>query len=660
MGTRPLPTGLYRPEFEKDACGFGLMAQMDDRASHWLVETAIHALARLTHRGAVAADGKTGDGCGLLLKMPLTFLRRAATESGFALPERFAVGVVFLNRDTVLAEQARQVLQDELRARDLDVVGWRITPTDVSACGEEALQSMPGFAQVFVSAPHALDDDEFERRLFVARRSTERRIEPHDEQFYVSSLSMRLIVYKGLVTSTNLPVFYPDLTDPELQSSLCIFHQRFSTNTWPEWRLAQPFRFLAHNGEINTIRGNRNWANARSFKFATPLLPNLEELQPLVSTTGSDSCALDNMLDVLVAGGMDIFRAMRLLIPPAWQNVDTMDADLKAFYEYHRMHMEPWDGPAGIVLTDGRYAACVMDRNGLRPARYVITKDRHITLASEVGVYDYAPASVEIKGRLKPGEMLAADTLNGELLLPSDIDIRLKSRNPYRKWLKARKRKLKATLEQEPLTRCPLYPPQIAVYQKLFLVSFEERDQVLRALAESGQEGVGSMGDDTPIAVLSTQERPLYDCFRQQFAQVTNPPIDPLREQIVMSLETSFAGENNPFEEQESHVTRLVASSPVLSEGKFRALIEFDGPDFQHERIDLNYPVSVDLPAAIEDICERAVKAVQSGKLVLVLSDRRIDRNTLPVHALLATGAVHQRLSRAGLRCNANIVSTLR
>jgi glutamate synthase (NADPH/NADH) large chain len=647
---------LYSPAFDKDGCGFGLIAQMDDQPSHWLVHTAMQSLARLTHRGAIATDGKTGDGCGLLLKKPHTFLARIAGEQGFKLAELYAVGMVFLAQDESRAHRARKCLATELTDQGLEVCGWRAVPTDVSACGAEALKAVPHIEQVFVNAPGTMGEGAFERKLYVARRRAEKRLEPDDEDFYVPSLSSRVIAYKGLVMPDKLPVFYEDLRHDDLSASLAVFHQRFSTNTWPQWRLSQPFRFLAHNGEINTIQGNRNWAVARSYKFATSLIPDMDDVRPLVSMSGSDSQTLDNMLEALLAGGMDVFRAMRLLIPPAWQNVDTMDADLKAFYEYHRMHMEPWDGPAGIVLTDGRYAACVMDRNGLRPARYVITADRHITLASEIGVYDYAPVDVEVKGRLRPGEMLAADTATGELLLPSDIDARLKARQPYRKWIKARKRQLKATLENEPLASSPMPRRDLQVYEKLFQVTFEERDQVLRVLAEGGQEAVGSMGDDTPLPVLSRRPRALYDTFRQQFAQVTNPPIDPLREQIVMSLEVSFAGESNPFEEKEGFVTRLVASSPVLSEGKLTGLLEMEESAFRHECIDLCYAADVSLREAIEDICERAVAAVHAGKLILVLSDRGIARDKLPVHALLATGAVHHRLIREGVRCNANIV----
>mgnify|MGYP000663411029 CR=1 FL=1 len=445
MNRQPEENGLYRSQFEKDNCGFGLIAHMDNKPSHWVVQTSIEALARLTHRGAVAADGKSGDGCGLLLRKPDGFLRAAAADLGYKLADIYAVGMVFMSQDTVLADSARKQLESEISKEGLEVAGWRVVPTDPSACGEESLASMPQIEQIFVNAPAAMSEQDFERHLYIARRRTEKAIETNDPAFYIPTLSSRVISFKGLVLPENLPVFYKDLNDQSLESSTAVFHQRFSTNTWPQWRLAQPFRYLAHNGEINTVQGNRFWSLARGHKFDSPLLP-MDDIRPLVSLSGSDSNSMDNMLEALLAGGMDIFRAMRLIVPPAWQNIENMDPDLRAFYEYSSMHMEPWDGPAGIVMTDGRYAACTLDRNGLRPARYVITKDRHITLASEIGVYDYAPEDVVAKGRLKPGQMLAADTETGELLLPEDVDNMLKSRQPYKEWMSSNVRRLESNL----------------------------------------------------------------------------------------------------------------------------------------------------------------------------------------------------------------------
>jgi len=653
--------GLYRPEFERDSCGFGLIAHMDGEPSKRLVNTAIEALERMTHRGAVAADGKTGDGCGLLLAKPEGFLRAVAADAGFELAELFTAGMVFLDPEESRAQTARETLNAELERVGLTVAGWREVPIDPSACGETALAALPKIAQVFVNAPVDLTAEQFEAALFMAGRRSEMTLMAdnggQDEHFYICSLSNRVLSYKGLVMPAYLPIFYKDLGDDRLAAKIVVFHQRFSTNTLPQWRLAQPFRMLAHNGEINTIRGNRNWALARAAKFETPLLPGLKELDPIVNLEGSDSSTLDNMLDVLNTGGMDIFRAMRALVPPAWQNSDTVHPDLRAFYEYHSMHMEPWDGPAGIVLTDGRYAACALDRNGLRPARYVITKDRVITLASEIGVYDYAPEDVVAKGRLRPGQMLAADTETGELLLPEDIDSDLQGRQPWKRWLRDEGLHLESQLAGDRYEIEPIAEDEFAAYEKMFLVSFEERDQVIRVAAEAGQEAVGSMGDDTPFPVLSKRDRSLYDSFRQQFAQVTNPPIDPLREQIVMSLETKLGRQHNLFDARQEFAKRIIIDSPVLSTGKFLQLKELDDAEYQAVEIDLNYDPKVnDLRGAVEHIAELATSAVASGKTIVILSDREIAPGKLPVHALLATGAVHHRLVALGLRCDANLI----
>ncbi len=612
------------------------------------------SLACLTHRGAVAADGKSGDGCGLLLKMPDAFLRRVAAEQGIELGARFAVGMLFLSPDASQAEVARQVLREECAREGFAVRGFRVVPTDVQALGREARQTLPRIEQIFVDNPET-DAGLADAKLYLVHRRCEKRLLDTDPDFYVATLSTRLLSYKGLVMPAYLPVFYPDLKADDFASSICLFHQRFSTNTWPQWRLAQPFRYLAHNGEINTIQGNRSWALARSYTLSSPRI-DLSDVRPLVSQSGSDSMALDNMLEALIAGGADYFRAARLLIPPAWQNIPNMDPDLRAFYEFHAMHMEPWDGPAGIVFTDGRYASCLMDRNGLRPARWVVTRDRHITIASETGVHGYAPSDVVAKGRLRPGELLSVDTETGALLLPADIDARLAQRKPYRMWLDAHTKHL----EGVPGATVPSSPGDawdLAVYQKLFQVTFEERDQVIRVLAEDGQEATGSMGDDTPMAVLSTGVRQLYDYFRQQFAQVTNPPIDPLREAIVMSLNTSFGPERNLFEETAEHAARLEVHSPVLSRCKFATLCTQNDPQYRLVRLSLQYdPRTGTLAQAVRQVAAQAVTAVRDGHVIVLLSDRDISKDRLPVHALFAVGAVHHALVAAGLRCNANIV----
>jgi len=652
--TEQTTKSLYNPEFERDSCGFGLIANLDDMPSHWVVQTAIEALARLTHRGAVAADGKTGDGCGLLIKFPAAFLRVVGEEQGFTLSERFAAGTVFLSQDDGAASAARRVIDQAIEEIGLVVAGWREVPIDASVCGEQALITLPKIEQVFVNAPDGMPRGRFNRRLFLARRRAENRVA--DPETYIASLSSVTISYKGMIMPSSLPVFYPDLRDPRLESSVCLFHQRFSTNTLPEWRLAQPFRFLAHNGEINTINGNRNWAQARAKNFISDKLDDISDLNPIISLTGSDSSSLDNMLEVLRAGGMDVVQAMRILMPPAWQTVDNIDPDVRAFYEFYDCQLEPWDGPAGIVLTDGRYAVCCLDRNGLRPARYVITKDRHITIASEVGVYDYDEADVVSKGRLGPGEMLAVDLVNATLLDNDDIHDILKTRAPYKKWLKQGVRYLDSQLVDTETAAEPMDPDTLATYQKMFNLSREELSEVVAVLANTEMEAVGSMGDDTPMAVLSKKVRSPFDYFRQQFAQVTNPPIDPLRERIVMSLQTNVGRESSLFDIGPQHAEQVLINSPVLSQAKLRQLL---GPTMfadNHVFIDLNVDENVSLSAALEQICEQAEQAVNNGKFLLMLSDRYLVKGKLPVHALLATGAVHHHLVKTGQRCDANII----
>jgi len=509
---------------------------------------------------------------------------------------------------------------------------------------------------VFVNAPEGMQRGTFNRQLFLGRRSAEKHFSAIDEEAYIASLSSATISYKGMVMPDVLPKFYVDLLDPRMKSSVCLFHQRFSTNTLPEWRLAQPFRFLAHNGEINTIQGNRNWAVARKGNFRSDKLPHLEALDPIIALNGSDSSSLDNMLELMRAAGMDVLQSMRLLIPPAWQAMDTLDADVRAFYEFFDCQLEPWDGPAGIVLTDGRYAACCLDRNGLRPARYVITKDRHITIASEIGVYDYSDADVLEKGRLGPGEMLAVDLRKGLILRNDDIHDELKQRFPYKKWLKQGVRYLDSELVDLHMAAEPFDSDTLLVYQKMFNVSREELHDVISVLAKTEQEAVGSMGDDTPMPVLSRKIRSPFDYFRQQFAQVTNPPIDSLRERIVMSLQTNIGRETSLFDIGPEHANHVIMNSPVLSQKKLRQLL---GPTMYGDSyafIDLNFPTAMPLNRVLDEICAAADKAVAEGKLILLLSDRYLKKDLLPVHALLATGAVHHHLVSTGRRCAVNII----
>ncbi|UWZ97942.1 glutamate synthase large subunit [Vibrio splendidus] len=649
---------LYDPSLEKDNCGFGLIAQMEGQPSHKLVRTAISALDRMTHRGGIAADGKTGDGCGLLLQKPDSYLRIIAEENNFKLGKQYAVGMIFFSQDPIKAQSAQDIVNKELAQETLTVAGWRVVPTNTDVLGPIAKDSVPNIQQVFISAPAGWRERDIERRLYIARRRIEKQIS-EDKDFYICSLSTQVMVYKGLCMPADLPRFYLDLADLRMESAICLFHQRFSTNTQPRWPLAQPFRYLAHNGEINTIEGNRQWAKARAYKFSSPLLPDLQTAAPFVNETGSDSSSLDNMLDLFLAGGMDVFRAMRMLVPPAWQNHPDMDPDLRAFYDFNSKHMEPWDGPAGIVLSDGRYAACNLDRNGLRPARYVITKDNLITLASEVGIWNYAPDEVAEKGRVGPGELLVIDTRRGKLWQSNEIDNDLKGRHPYKEWMDKNVHKLTpfSALADDQVGKRNFDDDTLKTYQKQFAMSNEESDQVLRVLGDMGQEAVGSMGDDTPMAVLSSKERLITDYFRQKFAQVTNPPIDPLREKHVMSLATSIGQEMNVFCETDGHAYRVTFDSPVLLYSDMQQLLQLNQKHYGHAILSMHYdPAEKELEQAINDLCDRAVQEVRDGAVLVVLSDKGLEKGKLPVPAAMAVGAVQTRLADTNLRCDANIV----
>ncbi len=648
---------LYDHNVQKDNCGFGLIAHQQGETSHKLIKTAIAALDRMQHRGGIAADGKTGDGCGLLLQKPDSFFRAVAEENNWKLGRKYAVGMIFLNQDPIEAANTKKILEEELSQETLTIIGWRTVPTDISVLGEVAASNLPVIEQIFVDAPPGWRNRDLERRLYMARRRAEKRIT--DEKFYIASLSCLVTIYKGLMMPVDLPNFYLDLADIRMQSAICVFHQRFSTNTSPQWHLAQPFRYLAHNGEINTIKGNRQWSRARTHRFKSPLLPDLQDAAPFVNESGSDSSSLDNMLELFLAGGMDLYRAMRLLMPPAWQNSPLMDDDLKAFYEFNSMHMEPWDGPAGVVMTNGRHVACNLDRNGLRPARYVITRDGFITLASEVGIWDYGEDEVVEKGRVGPGEMLAIDTYTGTIFNSAAIDNELKIRHPYRDWLNKNIRRLKPFHEfEETLIGERLFnDKEISQFHKMFNYSYEEIQQIVKTLAENGQEATGSMGDDTPMAVLSSKSRSLYDYFRQQFAQVTNPPIDPLRERYVMSLGTCVGREHNVFNETSGHADRILFATPILMYTGLKQLRELDPEHYRSDTLTLNYDPDEGLEAAIMRLCDEAEDLVRyKDTVILVLSDRQIHPGLLPIPAAMAVGAVQKRLVDENLRCDSNIV----
>ncbi|MEM9302322.1 MAG: glutamate synthase large subunit, partial [Pseudomonadota bacterium] len=545
-------------------------------------------------------------------------------------------------------------LEAELAQSGWQPIARRDVPTDDAILGVHAGATRPRIVQVFLAPPAKLQDPEAERSLFVARRRYERRYGYN--QLTIVSLSQHNVCYKGLTLPANLAKFYLDLRDPEMAAAIAVFHQRFSTNTTPQWRLAQPFRLLAHNGEINTIAGNRAWAKARSSRFFSPHFHDVLDIVPDFREGESDSASLDQMLEFLVQGGLSLPLALRVLMPPAWQNVPGIDADLRAFYQYYSLNMEPWDGPAGVVITDGRLAACAADRNGLRPARYAISASGRIVLASEAGVVPIEASEIIEKGRLGPGDMLVVDTVQGRVETTREIDDALKKSSPFQSWLRERADHLEPLLRSPQLVEDPFTRDELDYLERLFELSFEERHQVLRVLAEAGKEAVGSMGDDTPLAVLSQRRRPVYDYLRQQFAQVTNPPIDPLRESIVMSLEINFGPESNVFAGAGGQASRIVSESPVLSEAKFRELEAPQALGMYSAHVRLMMLEGESLPESLDRIAGAAVARVAAGADLLILDDRPSDRGVVPVHALLGVGCVHQALARAGIRCKVNVV----
>ena len=646
--------GLDDAAFDHDSCGFGLIANSDGRASRWLVDQAFAALAKMSHRGGINADGVTGDGCGILLYRPDAWLRALAREAGIEVGMLYAAGIIFVDHDTRRADVQQCVLELCLREEGAVPAGWRDVPVIDAPCGPLGAATRPRVRQIFVDAGIGMDEAAFERSLFRARRRARTQL-AGDETFYTVSLSTATIVFKAMAAPGRLRDVFPDLQRPDLTASAATFHQRFSTNTLPNWRLAQPFRLLAHNGEINTIRANRTWMAARANKWKSPLV-DFSDLGAMVSPDGSDSQSLDNMLEVLLAGGIDLLAAMRILIPPAYGAQENIDEDIEAFYEYYALHTEPWDGPAGLVICDGRYAACTLDRNGLRPARWARSDDGHIIAASEAGLWDVPDEHIIAKGRLGPGEMLAIDLVEHRLLDATAIDRINAARAPFKRWLREGVAYLESHLIDPGLAAEPFAPDVLARYQKQFALTREERDVVLKALAEDEAEATGSMGDDTPIAVMSRQSRSLYEYFRQAFAQVTNPPIDPLRERLVMSLVTQIGQEGNVFDLSPENARQLMLTSPVLSQRKLRQVLALAEYKDRQRKFDLYYDERDGLKRALETLCREVEDAVRAGVIVVLLSDRYSSPGLLPIHALLATGAVHAHLLKAQLRSDCNIL----
>ncbi len=666
---------LADPRAERSACGTGFIAHLSGRPSHALLRDALATLTRLAHRGAVAADRKTGDGAGILTQIPHELFERELARAGLVAPPRgeLAVGVFFLPRDDPAArERAKRIIADAIGARGLELLMWRAVPIDLDALGDHARRTCPHIEQALVArGPRVAAGDDFERALYIARKEIESHARTEQIQpLYAPSFSARTIVYKGLFVSPQLAPFYSDLRDPAYKTALALFHQRYSTNTFPTWERAQPFRFLCHNGEINTLQGNIAWMRAREPYLRSPLWgEEIKSLLPILDTDGSDSAMLDNALELLALSGRDTAHAMMMLVPEAWENVPDFPPAWKSFYHYHSTLTEPWDGPAALAFSDGRTVGMALDRNGLRPARYVVTDDGFVVAASEIGAYEADAARIVEKGKLGPGQMIAADVSRGKLWHNDEIKDYYATRQPYQQWLDQALRTPSAEGQTSPPPPCPSAPS--LAQQAAFGYTEEELVVVLRPMAEEGAEPVASMGDDIPHAVLSQFERPLYHFFKQRFAEVTNPPIDSLREQLVMSMRVLLGARGNILEGSSAHARLLEIPSPFLTDAQLahlRALAEFP-----HALLDATFAVShleqspktdrsapsrgAALKDALDNLCGQAERAVDAGKVILILSDRAISAMRAPIPMLLAVSAVHHHLLRVGKRWKTSLLA---
>ncbi|WP_035715630.1 glutamate synthase large subunit [Azorhizobium doebereinerae] len=665
---RPEAFGLFDPAQEKDSCGVGFIADIKGRKSHKIIQDGIQILLNLEHRGAVGADPRAGDGAGMLVQIPHRFFAKEAEKLGFTLPEpgHYAVGHIFMPRDAEGREIVRAAFERVVAEEGLVLLGWRHVPTDNSSLGESVLPTEPNHEQIFVGRGESQgDEDYFERRLFVLRKVISNVIydakDPRTAGYYPVSLSCRTLVYKGMFLADQLGAYYPDLHDPDFESALALVHQRFSTNTFPAWPLAHPYRMVAHNGEINTLRGNVNWMAARQASVDSELFgADISKLWPISYEGQSDTACFDNALEFLTQGGYGLAHAAMMLVPEAWAGNPLMDEERRAFYEYHAALMEPWDGPAAIVATDGRQIVATLDRNGLRPARYLVTSDDTIVLASEAGVLTVPEEKIVTKWRLQPGKMLLVDLKEGRLVPDEEIKTELARANPYKDWLKHTQlvlEDLRPVEAREVRTDVSLLDRQQA-----FGYTQEDVKLLMAPMAITGQEAVGSMGTDTPIPVLSDKSKLLYNYFQQNFAQVTNPPIDPIREEMVMSLVSFIGPRPNIFDlEGTARRKRLEVRQPILTNEDLEKIrsIGFMEERFDTRTLDITYPSdkgAAGLEGALERLCERADAAVHGGYNIIILSDRMVGPDRIPIPALLATAAVHHHLIRKGLRTSVGLV----
>ncbi len=645
----------------KDNCGFGLVANIKNKPSRKVLDDAITALERMMHRGAVAADGKTGDGSGLLLSMPTQFIKKEAQKHGVELPNQFAVASVFTKDIKHL-----DILEDMCQRNDLKVIFRRDVPVDTNALGEQAIASLPHIVQMVITPNSIMATKRFDALLYLSRKETEHQL-VDERDFYIASMSSKVLSYKGLVMPTHIKEFYKDLQDEDFKISFSLFHQRFSTNTLPEWRLAQPFRAVAHNGEINSVEGNRINVEIKSESITSEVFTQEEiaRLLPILQPGSSDSASADNFFEFLIVNGMDFFKAVRAVIPCAWQNAPHMDPELRAFYEYHSTVFEAWDGPAAFSVTDGRYIGCVLDRNGLRPSKYIVTKDDNLLIASEYGVVDIPEDQIKERGRLQSGEMIGLDLKYGKLLKSDEIDDYLKSSNPYMKWLNEHMIYLQEHVEEQYSEAEAMDDDVLISKQKYFNITEEVIEQVIEPMINDGKEAVGSMGDDTPLAAFSDKQRNFTDFFKQKFAQVTNPPIDPIREKVVMSLNTGFGEVHNILDEIPSHAHRLKSISPIITYEKLEVLKSFGDekspsyqPFYKNGTFYTAYDTDQKLQEALDNLAQQVVDAVKNdGTRIVILDDAGFDKEHKVIPMAMAVGRINFALLRAKVRHLVSIIA---
>jgi glutamate synthase (ferredoxin) len=670
-GGLPLKQGLYDPNNERDACGVGFVVNIQGERSHTIVRQALKVLVNLSHRGACGCEPNTGDGAGVLMQLPHKFFSRVASEAGFSLPApgHYGVAMLFLPKDDELRAEFEQQFTQIVAAEGQTVLGWRTVPTDNSPIGETAKRAEPLMRQAFIGRNDATlvgsDELAFERKLYVIRKQAEQAIRysghPQSEQFYVASLSCRTVVYKGMLTPEQVAIYFPDLTDPAVEASIVVVHSRFSTNTFPSWERAHPNRYLIHNGEINTIRGNENWMYARQSILQSPLFgDDLRKVTgQIIDPDGSDSARFDNALEFLHLAGRTLPHAVMMMIPEPWSNHETMSDEKKAFYEYHSTLMEPWDGPASIVFTDGAMVGAVLDRNGLRPSRYYVTKDGMVVMASEVGVLgdEIAPENVAVKARLQPGRMFLVDTQEGRIIGDEELKEKMAREHPYRCWLKENL----VELDDLPAVDEPLDQDHLSVLhrQQVFGYTFEAQRIVVAPMAKNGVEAIGAMGDDAPVAVLSDQPQLLYNYFRQLFAQVTNPPLDAIREELVTSTDVFMGTEGNILATVPENCRQIRLKSPILSNEQLQKIKHLHRPGFRARVLPMLFNIAdgaAGLEGALEELFATADAAISEGVNIFILSDRGVNEEKAPIPALLATSGLHHHLIRNKTRTQVAII----